>query len=167
MALAGALTVMSVGLVVAYYGLEAVSRMRPGEIDAVEYVTNHAPNGSILMIASPNAPMRANANYDHLQLPAGEMDPNLLNDPQFINHEYDPHDPNSIRRFLEQWAPRATDGFILLTTGQQAYLDLYRLGPPDAVAHLDELLGRSSDWKPYFRNADAVVYEINGWSPPQ
>jgi hypothetical protein len=146
-------------LMPAYFGLEHVNEMRPGEVAASQYFYNNAPPNSVLMTATPNFPTKVSGNYDEFQLPSGgDIVPDIASDP-----DYDPDtltEP-ALQEFLEQTLTELPDGgkYLVLSRSQEVYGRAYGTVPPGVLQELDAALGESDQWRQFYRNSDAVLYE--------
>ena len=77
------------------------------------YFYDHAPSRSVLMIASPQFPVRLAGNYEQFRLTIGEADPNLLTVKPSLRHKMlgDRHVPG-IAQAIAQGIPLGIDATI-------------------------------------------------------
>jgi hypothetical protein len=162
---AGVLSVILALFLPAYFGLEHLNEMRPGEVAASEFFYDHAPAGSVLVLAAPNFPVRVGGRYGEFKIPWGVHDPNLMDaHDQAFRHRMlgdgDLADIESVVRVYQD--AMGGRGFVAISESQKAYVRAYRVLPEGSLASLDRALAASSDWRLYFRNGDAAIYELVG-----
>lgn len=157
---AGVLLVVMFGLLMqAYFGLTEVNLIRPDEVVASQYFNEHARPGSVLVIAAPNFPERSTGAYADFVVTSGAFDPQLVTDPHFKDRFFGPSDLPEIAVIVRSFSPH---GYVAITTGMKVYAHVFKLLPDGSLDSLDRALAASNQWTLFFRNQDAVIYELNG-----
>ena len=152
-----ALTVMTLLFLQAYFGLAEINFVRPSEIAASNYFYANARPGSVLILAAPNYPERDSPTYDRFVVTSGAYDPKLAPNPEFAHRMLGPDDLPKIEGVLHEYAPH---GYFAITTGMKIYAHVFKLLPDGALDNLDHALAASKRWKAFYRNDDAVIYEL-------
>ena len=156
------LAVMSVLFLQAYFGLAAINYVRPTEVAASDYFYAHARAGSVLILAAPNYPERESPVYDHFVVTSGAYDPKLVPNPEFTHRVLGADDLDGVESVVRSYA---THGYFEITTGMKIYARLYDLLPDGSLDNLDHALAASKRWKLFYRNGDAVIYELVATAP--
>jgi len=156
------LAVMTVLFLQAYFGLAQVNYTRPSEVAASNYFFEHAQPGSVLILAAPNYPERGSAIYNHFVVTSGAYDPKLVPNPEFTHRVLGADDLETIENVLRSYAPH---GYFAITTGMKIYAHEYDLLPDGSLDSLDHALAASKRWKLFYRNGDAVIYELVATAP--
>jgi hypothetical protein len=152
-----ALSVMTVLFLQAYFGLAEINYVRPTEVAASDYFYGHARPGSVLILAAPNYPERGSGIYDHFVVTSGAYDPKLIPNPDFTHRVLGADDLPAIEKVLHSYAPH---GYFAITTGMKVYAHVFKLLPDGALDNLDHALAASKRWKVFYRDKDAVIYEL-------
>ena len=147
----------------AYFGLTQINLVRPSEVAAATYFYEHARPGSVLILAGPNYPERDSGVYDHFVVTSGAYDPKLVPNPSFTHRMLGSNDLPSIEGVLHSYAPH---GYFAITTGMKVYAHDFKLLPDGSLDNLDRALAASPRWKVFYRNQDAVIYELVAPPPP-
>jgi len=142
-----------------YFGLAEINQVRASEVTASEYFYAHARAGSVLILAAPNYPERGSAYYDRFVVTSGAFDPKLVPNKAFTHRVLGTDDLPAIEGLIKVYAPR---GYFAITTGMKIYCHVFELLPDGSLDHLDQALSASKRWKVFFRNKDAVIYELVG-----
>lgn len=144
----------------AYFGLEEVNYMRPTEVAASEFFYEHARDDSVLMLATPYFPARLAANYDHYTAPA-QNDPYLTEFPYLRDRTFTASDLPDIESLMEKYEHgRSGSGYLAITSTMKAYSDTFQVLPRGSLDRLDAALGASPAWRVFYRNRDAVIYQL-------
>jgi hypothetical protein len=155
----GALGVVVVLFMSAFYGSVELYRVRPGSLAASRYFFDQAEPGSVLGLASPNVPARVGARYDQFMI--GSTPPTLSSIEGFQHHLLGPADLPALARLYREHAEQtAGDVYLSMSTDQQVYAEVLGLMPPGALAGLDRALASSGEWRLFYRNGDAVIYRF-------
>jgi hypothetical protein len=163
--LATALCVMLGLFLQAYFGLEQINQMRPDEVAASQYFEARAASGSVLILAAPNFPQRSTGSYDQFIVPSGDFDPSLTSVDRFQRRMLTAADLPDIESVVVQYERRPNTGYLAITTAMKVYSHLYSLLPDGSLDSLDRALASSPDWRLFYRNKDAVIYQLVA-SPP-
>jgi hypothetical protein len=143
----------------AYFGLAEINQVRPTEVQASLYYYDHSVSNSVLVLAAPSFPTRVSGNYDRSRLVRG-VDPNLTDIPTFqhrtLTTEYLP----SVEDLVRKTEGPSGSGYLVITTGMKLYCHVYSVLPDGSLDSLDQALARSSGWRLFYRNHDAVIYEL-------
>jgi hypothetical protein len=144
----------------AYFGMAATNEVRPGEVAASQYFYDHAPPSSVLMIASPQFPVRLAGNYDQFRLTIGEGDPSLLTVKPSLRH----------KMLGDRYVPGIAKAMRDYAGGQPVYLAVSRNGkvtsqildllPRGSVDELERALSRSRHFRIWYRNADTTIFQL-------
>lgn len=158
------IAVMTVLFLQAYFGLAQVNYTRPDEVAASNYFFEHARPGSVLILAAPNYPERGSEIYNHFVVTSGAYDPKLVPNPEFTHRVLGADDLGTIENVLRSYAPH---GYFAITTGMKIYAHEYDLLPDGSLDNLDQAMAASKRWKLFYRNGDAVIYELVATAPPK
>jgi hypothetical protein len=144
----------------AYFGMAATNEVRPGEVAASQYFYDHAPPHSLLMIASPQFPVRLAGNYDQFSLTIGEADPSLLTVKPSLRHKMlgDRHVP-IIAQAMRDYA-RGEPAFLAVSRNGKVTSQVLGLLPPGSLDKLERVLSRSKRFRIWYRNADTTIFEL-------
>ncbi len=153
---------LALGLCVVAYGQEKSNHIRTGEVEASAWFYEHAPDASLMMLVNGNFPSRLEGNYGRFEVS------NFLREPRYRNHTFEPEDVPRLVRVLEADTRASMDArdvneasaYVVVSTSQTAYADLYRLATPSQVASLEAVLSSSPLFELVYANEDARVYEL-------
>ena len=144
----------------AYFGMAATNEVRPGEVAASQYFYDHAPPRSVLMIASPQFPVRLAGNYEQFRLTIGEGDPSLLTVKPSLRHKL----------LGDRYVPGIAQAMRDYAGGQPVYLAVSRNGkvtsevlhllPRGSLDELERALSRSRHFRIWYRNADTTIFQL-------
>jgi hypothetical protein len=151
----------------AYFGMAATNEVRPGEVAASQYFYDHAPPRSVLMIASPQFPVRLAGNYDQFRLTIGEGDPSLLTVKPSLRHKL----------LGDRQVPGIAQAMRDYAGGQPVYLAVSRNGkvtsevlhllPRGSLDELERALSRSRRFRVWYRNPDTTIFQLVQARPAQ
>lgn len=160
-AVALAATLAMAGLFLqAYFGGESVNRAWESDVAAATYFYDHAPEGSILVLAAPNFPTRNSANYDRFLMYDAASDPNLMGEPALRGRMLDRSVLPRIESSLRAQVGESRSAYLVIGEGQRAYVDTYRLLPEGSLDALDSALDASRRWRTFYRSGGTVIYEL-------
>ena len=144
----------------AYFGMAATNEVRPGEVAASQYFYDHAPPRSLLMIASPQFPVRLAGNYDQFRLTIGEADPNLLTVKPSLRHKLlgDRHVP-VIAQVMRDYGG-GKPAFLAVSRNGKVTSQVLDMLPRGSLDELEQALSRSGRFRIWYRNADTTIFEL-------
>jgi hypothetical protein len=144
----------------AYFGMAATNEVRPGEVAASQYFYDHAPPRSLLMIASPQFPVRLAGNYDQFRLTIGEADPSLLTVKPSLRHKVlgDRHIP-VIAQAMRDYGG-GEPAFLVVSRNGKVTSEVLDLLPHGSLDELERALSRSRRFRVWYRNADSTIFQL-------
>jgi hypothetical protein len=140
-----------------FFGAEELYIVSAGEVRASERFYYHAPPGSVLLYATSGFPARYGATYPEFRGPEESEAPSLLSVSSFRNRQLGAAEVPNVISIIKQYAQR---GYIVFAKDETAYAELYRLTPPGALGHLEAAVARSPDFRLWYGNRDARIYEL-------
>ncbi len=152
-----AATVCTALFVPSFLGQEELNIISPAEVRASEWFYYHAPAKSVLVLAAPGFPYRYGATYPYFKGPEGDANPNLLTSAIFQSRQLGPSDVMRVVRKIREYAPH---GYIAFTKDETAYGQVMGLTPTGALAHLEAAVARSPDFRLWYGNSEAQIYEL-------
>ena len=164
---AAAAALLSFALVVALcvtaYGQEKGNHIRRGEVEASVWFYDHAADGSLMMLANGNFPSRLEGNYARFDVD------NLMAEPRYQNHYFVPADLPRIVRILEadtrgsltERRVKEANAFVIVSTSQVEYADLYRQAKPAQMSSLESILASSNLFELVYSDNDARIYQLS------
>jgi hypothetical protein len=143
-----------------YFGMAETNQVRPGEVAASEYFYGHAPPHSLLMLASPQFPVRLTSNYEQFQLAIGESDPNLLVIAPSLRHRmFGARDVPVVAEVLRDYSG-GRPAFLVVSQNGKVYSDVFDLLPRGSLDRLQRALARSKRFRIWYRNNDTTIYRL-------
>jgi hypothetical protein len=151
----------------AYFGTAATNEVRPGEVAASQYFYDHAPPRSLLMIASPQFPVRLAGNYEQFRLTIGEADPSLLTVKPSLRHKMlgDRHVP-VIAQAMRDYAG-GVPAFLAVSRNAKVTSEILDMLPRGSLDELERALSRSRRFRVWYRNADTTIFQLVPPHPAQ
>jgi hypothetical protein len=151
----------------AYFGMAATNEVRPGEVAASQYFYDHAPPRSLLMIASPQFPVRLAGNYEQFRLTIGEADPSLLTVKPSLRHKLlgDRHVP-VIAQAMRDYAGDEP-AFLAVSRNGKVTSQVLDMLPRGSLDELKRALSRSRRFRVWYRNADTTIFQLVQARPAQ
>ena len=140
-------------------GLEETNYMRPTEVAASEFFYAHAKPGSVLMLATYYFPMRGAHNYDNF-IVTTQGDPTLTGFPRFQKRMLTAQDLPALEYTIARYEGRARAGYIVISSGMKVDSQVFGVLPAGSLNSLDAALAASPRWRTFYRNQDAVIYEL-------
>ena len=126
------------------YGNERMDYFRPGEIEAVNYVYDHARPGSQIVAGTDMLPWRSREYNTYTY----SVVTNMIHD-------------NDIDQLVKQMSSgKYPESYLILTRSQQASAELLFNWPPGTWEHFEASLLASKKFKLVFWNVDARVYML-------
>lgn len=153
---------LTLGWCIAAYGQDKGNHIRRGEVQASAWFYEHAPDGSLMMLVNGNFPSRLEGNYGRFQVN------NFFLEPRYHNHDFTTADLPRLIRILEGDTRASMDirqvkyaeAYVIISTSQVEYADLYRLARPEQMDSLETLLATSNQFELVYSNPDARVYQL-------
>jgi hypothetical protein len=143
-----------------YFGMAEVNQVQPGEVAASEHFYRNAPRHSLLMLASPQFPVRLASNYEQFQLAIGESDPNLLVvEPSLRGRMFGAREVRVIAKVLRDYGG-GRPAFLVVSRNGKVYSDVFDLLPTGSLDRLEGALERSSRFRVWYRNNDTTIFEL-------
>jgi hypothetical protein len=143
-----------------YFGMAETNQVRPGEVAASEYFYSKAPPHSLLMLASPQFPVRLASNYEQFQLAIGESDPNLLVIKPSLRHRmFGDREVPIIAEVLRDYGG-GRPAFLVVSRNGKVYSDVFDLLPRGSLDRLQRALTRSKRFRVWYSNTDTTIYEL-------
>ena len=143
-----------------YFGMAATNEVRPGEVAASTYFYRNAPPHSLLLLASPQFPIRLTSNYDQFQLTVGESDPNLLAVKRSLRHRMlGAREVPVIAEVMRSYNQNRS-AFLVVSHNGKIYSDVFDLLPRGSLDQLELALSRSTRFRVWYRNDDATIYQL-------
>ncbi len=140
-----------------FLGQEELNIISPAEVRASEWFYYHAPAKSVLVLAAPGFPYRYGATYPYFRGPEGDANPNLLTSAIFQSRPLGARDVVRVVRKIREYSPH---GYIAFTKDETAYGQVMGLTPTGALAHLEAAVARSPDFRLWYGNREAQIYEL-------
>jgi len=144
----------------AYFGMAATNEVRPGEVAASQYFYDHAPTHSMLMIASPQFPVRLAGNYEQFRLTIGEADPSLLTVKPSLRHKLlgDRHIPVIAQAMRDYGGGESA--FLVVSRNGKVTSQVLDLLPRGSLDELERALSRSGRFRVWYRDADTTIFQL-------
>jgi hypothetical protein len=143
--------------VISYLGQEELNIVSAPEVSAGEWFYDHAPPGSVLVLAAPGFPYRLGANYPAFRGPEGDANPNLMTEPVFQGRPLGaPQVPYIVDRIREYSA----HGYIAFTRDETTFAEVFRITPPGALGQLEAAVAHSRQFRLSYANRDAQIFEL-------
>ncbi len=150
-----------------YFGMADTNQVRPGEVAASEYFYGNAPPHSLLMLASPQFPVRLASNYEQFQLAIGESDPNLLVIQPSLRHRMlGTREVPIIAEVLRDYGG-GRPAFLVVSRNGKVYSDVFDLLPRGSLDRLQLALARSKRFRVWYSNNDTTIYQLVMAHPAQ
>jgi hypothetical protein len=143
-------------LVVAYFGLELVNRTTRVDVAAASWFEQRAPNGSLLVAATPNFPTRLTARYPVAYNRRYTASPTLTEAELLRGRRLSSADLPRLERTLEDYGVRNV--FLMLTPSQKRFARLYGMFPPGALSRLERNLRTSPSFRLVWERGGASLF---------
>jgi hypothetical protein len=131
------------------------------DLVASQYLYDHAPGGSYLVLAAPNFPVRIAGTYDRVLGEFPDADYAALTANSAF--QTDQSTEQDVERISQYTYSRTNHGknsaYLVLGPSEDAYLAEYD-GTTSAMAKLDNALGKSPKWRVFYRNGGTVIYQV-------
>jgi hypothetical protein len=131
----------------------------PSEVTAAEYIEQHVPDGSTVMLVGDTFPIRLTPNYIRLL----ETDPN--NQPELFTSVPALLTPSSPTRILSGVLTALGDfgsgpGFLVFSESQYAYARIEGTIPASVIEAVQRTVADSPDFTLWYSNPDTKVYRL-------
>jgi hypothetical protein len=154
-ALGAVLGLLLGGLVVAYYGNEAVNYVSATEAEVFRALYETVPEGSLLMAVSPNYPLLNSAFY--YRVVNNSLVQQVLPEPfEAVFVSEGEVDVSALRAYMQGF-PHA---YLVFSEVQRLNLEVLRAVPPASVAALAEALATDPAFEVFHRVDDVVIYTL-------
>jgi hypothetical protein len=143
--------------VISYLGQEELNILSAPEVSASEWFYDHARPGSVLVLAAPGFPYRLGATYPAFRGPEGDANPNLLTEPAFQGRALGAAQVPYIAERIREYSPH---GYIAFTRDETTFAEVFRITPPGALGQLEAAVARSPQFRLWYANRDAQIFEV-------
>jgi hypothetical protein len=148
---------MAALFVPAFFGATEVTIVPTADVKASEYFYAHAPPGSVLMLSSPDFPIRLAANYDHFRGPVGDDTPSLLDTNMLRYKALGPAQIPTVIGLIEKYSP---SGFLVFSGTQVQYALVFRLSPPGQLPALERAVAASPRFRLWYDAGHVQIYQL-------
>lgn len=145
-----------------FFGQEELNIISPAEVRASEWFYSHARPGSVLVLSAPGFPYKYGGTYPEFRGPEGDSNPNLLTEPAFRNGQLGQRQVPLIAARIREYSRH---GYIAFTRDQTAYAEVLGIMPPGAMNSLEAAVARSPEFRLWYGNRDAQIFELVGRAP--
>lgn len=150
--LGGGAVVASALFVPANFGQEELRTLPLDEVRASEHLYDDGRTPAVVMlIAPPGFAPRYGPRYPEFR------HANLLQDSRFRNRPLGPADVPAVAASMKKYAPR---GYLVFSTTQNTYANVFRVTPPGALGSLEAAIARSPRFRRWYRGSDTRIYEL-------
>jgi hypothetical protein len=140
-----------------FLGQEELNIISPAEVRASEWFYYHAPRRTVLVLAAPGFPYRYGGTYSEFKGPEGDANPNLVTSAIFQSRQLGPSYVPRVARKIEEYSKH---GYIVFTKDETAYAQVMGLTPTGALAQLEAAVAQSPQFRLWYANSDAQIYEL-------
>jgi hypothetical protein len=150
-AVAGAVAVLLLGAsVTARYGNERMEHFTRSEVNAIDYLYEVAPRGSVLVSWGRNLPWKFQ-DYEKFEY-------REVTDEEGWTYQERP--AKVLGRIEGLMRENGVGAYLVFTRGQEAENDLLGLSPPRHLERVERRVAASRDFKLIYENADARIFEL-------
>jgi hypothetical protein len=141
--------VMLVGLGFAYYGKEKINYFPQQEVDAANYIADHAQPGALIYSATWDWPLQIR-NYENYQYESiSNFDANykaeILNDPVGV---------------IALEMSHFSSGYLIISNSQKAEANMTGILPAGSLDRIQNALVKSPVFRVVYQNPDAIVFTL-------
>jgi hypothetical protein len=152
---AAALLVACFGLFLpAYFGSDTLNVTVPGTLDAANYLYQHGHPGGVVYL-DKDFPVSDTGRYDQF-LPISYV----LGSKYRPSNELGPVDVSLLTSIAVESATQTGTAYLVLTKTMLDYARAYGLTDATSLHSLESALDRSPAWKVFYRNREAVIYQL-------
>jgi hypothetical protein len=156
--LGGGAVLASAVFVPANFGQEQLHSVPADEVRASEFLHANGRTPAVVMLAATGFPRRYGPRYPEFRGPRGEdYDPSLLQVGSFRHRALSAADVPRVVEIIEKYGPR---GYLVFSSTQSTYADVFRLSPPGALDSLEAAIAASPRFDLWYRGSDARIYEL-------
>ena len=134
------------GFLIARYGNERMDFFTAREVEAVEYLYQEAPAGSLLTAISENLPWRSQGYETYTYFKLIDLGGVVIRE----------NDLETVARVLRN--KRYDNSYLIITRSHKAYADLFLGWAPGSVDRFEQALRESSDFEVIYENGDATIF---------
>jgi hypothetical protein len=150
-AVAACTLVLLVGTVAARYGNERMEHFTRSEVDAIHYLYDVAPAGSVFVTWGRNLPWKFQ-DYD-------KFDYREVTDKDvWTGHESPARAVTRIEALMG--SANGADAYLVFTRSQEAENDILALSPPGGLERVERLVTKSRHFTLVYRNPDAAIFVV-------
>jgi hypothetical protein len=139
------------------FGMYQMVFVQPSEISADAYFLDHAPTGSVLVLAAANFPSRLNWKYVLHNPSNSQNDLSLDEDPTFAKKGLNNISASEIAHFVR--GVGGCVGYLAIGPSMEQYSDYYGTFAPGTMPSLVLRLKVSPYWKLWYENDGTVIFE--------
>lgn len=132
------------------YGPVALDAFTPQELSASLWLYNHAPRGSLLVMAVDNFPVLEVANYNSYGLQVIPADPQM--GVAWLNEANVP----AVEKWLASFGNKNV--YVVFSRNMDKYVTY--LGFPYGYFQMKSIVGHTPGWSVAYRNADTTIYRV-------
>jgi hypothetical protein len=143
--------------VAAFYGEEEFNVFRSDEVAAGEYFYDHAPSGSVLLLAAPDFPTKVGPRYTLMKGTQAEDGLNIAATRSFEDRPLGRAQVPAVISLLRQYSPR---GYVAFSTTQYRFAAIKELTAPGALGNLERAIASSTHFHLWYVNRDTRIYEL-------
>jgi hypothetical protein len=159
LATAVTLAAVTVLFLVAFFGRTELNVIPPGEVQASAYFYDHAQPKSLLVLVSPDFPMRLSARYTVMAYPDGSD-----SSPQLMSRENAPlvreGSLAAVFTTMRQLAGSSTaPRYLVFSQTEAQYADVNRILSFAQTQRLESEVAQSPHFRLWYRNRDSSIYE--------
>lgn len=160
-------SVVTVGVLVtlflfAFLGNAGTNIIPRNEVQASEYFYETAPSGSVLMLAGQDFPLRVGTRYAVMLGPPGDHSPDLLENQQLSGAALGAGDLQTVVEAIRHFS---NHGFLVFSTTQFQYADIFGTTPKGALARLERAVAASPAFRLWHATPDSRIYQLTGETP--
>nr|MDT0666156.1 hypothetical protein [Micromonospora sp. DSM 115978] len=132
----GVLALLTALFLPSFFGQEKLNIQPADQVAAAEHLYTEGERGLPIATATPDFPVRVGARYDEYG-PDTQNVPNLIEYPEFQHRDLGEADVANVVRFMSTMGER---GYLVFSTTQESYAEIYQLAPPGALRELEAAL---------------------------
>ena len=146
----GACTASLIAGIEGLYGPVRSFAFMPSELTASLWLYNHAPRGSVLVLAAGNFPMLEAPDY------ASFNETSMPSDPTSGADWLKENDLTAVDQWLASF--QSNNEYVVFSTGMNSYQSYF--GVPVGYSQLVSNVAHAPGWSVVYRNADTTIYRV-------